>query len=322
MPTVPGARLLPALVLSLTLVDAPVASAHFVLQSPPSWRVLDAIGGPQKTGPCGDEAGGAETGIVTTYAPGETITITLDEVIHHPGHYRVALAVNDRSELPADPVVTPELGDPCGSAAIAEMPVFPVLADGVLVHTSPFSDPQSIQVTLPSDVTCAKCTLQVLEFMSSHGQPCFYYHCADIAIREGGSEVCTGDGECDDGNACTADACTPAGGCIAHVLTLADVDADFLGTLEPPSCERVPRAVRALFRKAGMLVTHASRHSAKAQRSLARALERLRRAGTRASKATGRSVSSECGTALGNALEQARARVECLLGGRATDQDF
>jgi hypothetical protein len=339
----PGKRLLPACALSLSLVTPSLVSAHFVLQSPASWRVQDALGYPQKTGPCGNEGGGAETGVVTTYAPGETITITLDEVIYHPGHYRVALAVNDRDELPADPPVTPEVGDPCGSVPIAETPVFPVLADGALVHTAPFSEPRTIQVTLPSDVTCTTCTLQVLEFMSSHGQPCFYYHCADIAIQEGGGEACTGDGECadgdactldrcdpetnrcqnvdtsstcDDGNACTADACAAAEGCVANALTLDDVSTDFLGTLAVSPCatEQVPRAVGTLFRKAETLATRASQNRAKAERSLKRALKRLRRAESRATKASGRSVSRECGAALGTALAQARARIECLLG--------
>jgi len=70
----------------------------------------------------------------------------------------------------------------CGSAAIMNPPVFPVLADGMLVHTSAFGEPQTFEVTLPDDVECESCTLQVLEFMSDHGAPCFYHHCATISI--------------------------------------------------------------------------------------------------------------------------------------------
>ena len=80
--------------------------------------------------------------------------------------------------------------DPCGSTVIQNPPVFPVLADGMLLHTSPISGSQSFTVTLPTDVTCANCTLQVEEFMSNHGlnNPggCFYHHCADISIQPGG----------------------------------------------------------------------------------------------------------------------------------------
>ena len=77
--------------------------------------------------------------------------------------------------------------------------MFPVLADGVFVHTTAFSAPQTTTVTLPTTLTCTKCTLQVIEFMSDHplNVPggCFYHHCADISIgvapQDGGT---TGDG--------------------------------------------------------------------------------------------------------------------------------
>jgi MYXO-CTERM domain-containing protein len=122
---------------------------------------------------------------VTAFARGATITVTIDEKIFHPGHYRIALAVGDRSELPAEPVVTPA-STPCGSVDVQDPPVFPVLADGIFEHTDAFSAPQTFQVTLPADVTCTKCTLQVIEFMSDHplNDPggCFYHHCADISI--------------------------------------------------------------------------------------------------------------------------------------------
>jgi MYXO-CTERM domain-containing protein len=66
-------------------------------------------------------------------------------------------------------------------------PVFPVLADGVFEHTAPFSGPQSIDITLPNDVTCTNCTLQIIQFMSNHAlnNPggCYYHHCATIAIQ-------------------------------------------------------------------------------------------------------------------------------------------
>jgi MYXO-CTERM domain-containing protein len=146
----------------------------------------DSFGLPEKLGPCGDEGGGTPTGTVTAFQSGQTITVTINEVIFHPGHYRIALAVNDRSELPAEPPVTAG-STPCGSVPVQNPPVFPVLADGVFEHSAPFSGPQSIQITLPGNVTCTKCTLQIIEFMSDHGlnNPggCFYHHCADLSIQ-------------------------------------------------------------------------------------------------------------------------------------------
>jgi MYXO-CTERM domain-containing protein len=147
----------------------------------------DSVGLPEKLGPCGDEGGGTPTGIVTAFQSGQTITVTVSEAIFHPGHYRIALAA-DPSQLPPEPTVT--VGStPCGTASIESPAVFPVLADDVFDHTAPFSSPQSVQITLPAGMTCTKCTLQVIEFMSDHPLNipggCFYHHCADISIQSG-----------------------------------------------------------------------------------------------------------------------------------------
>ena len=180
--SLPARLVVGALPLAALLVS-PAAGAHFRLETPASWNSQDASGSPQKAPPCGDD-GGTPTGVVTAFQSGQTITI--NETIFHPGHYRVALAVNDRSELPAEPIVTPDQSSPCGSVPIDAQPAFPVLADGMLLHTQPFSGPQTFEVTLPADVTCEHCTLQIIEFMSNHGlnNPggCFYHHCADLSI--------------------------------------------------------------------------------------------------------------------------------------------
>jgi MYXO-CTERM domain-containing protein len=169
-----------------------LARAHFHLDAPPSWANQNTTGDPQKSGPCGETnmpnmTQAVATNVVTPFQPGQTITVTIKETVPHPGHYRVALAP-DRSMLPADPPVT--AGDTaCGSTVIDATPDFPVLVDGALVHTSALSGAQNIQVTLPTNITCTKCTLQVIEFMSDHGlnNPggCFYHHCADISILPG-----------------------------------------------------------------------------------------------------------------------------------------
>jgi MYXO-CTERM domain-containing protein len=160
------------------------AEAHFALVTPAAATMQDDLGSPQKTAPCGPNGAGTPTGAVTTYQAGETITVTIDERICHPGHYRVALAVNDPNELPAAPPVTPSQNDECASTVIQDPPTFPVIADGMFEHACPFTGEQSFDVTLPSDVTCDNCTLQVIQYMSNHNAPCFYYHCANIAIEE------------------------------------------------------------------------------------------------------------------------------------------
>ncbi len=172
------------LLLALSLVSH-LALAHFTLESPPAALNQGLLGDPQKVPPCGEEAGSVATNAVTTFQSGQTITIKINEKIFHPGHYRVSLGLTGPQDLPAEPPVTAGT-TACGSTVIDPAPAFPVLADGELLHTSAFSGSQSFQVTLPSNVTCTNCTLQVLEFMSNHGlnNPggCYYHHCATINV--------------------------------------------------------------------------------------------------------------------------------------------
>jgi cytochrome c553 len=106
---------------------------------------------------------------------------------------------------------------------VQDPPVYPVLADGMLPHTDPLGGPQSFQVTLPRDVTCAGCTLQVLEFMQADvggSGSCFYHHCANLSIgaapppTDGGvtpaTDGGTGDGGGNDGGGGCACAAAPA----------------------------------------------------------------------------------------------------------------
>jgi MYXO-CTERM domain-containing protein len=178
-------------------IGAPApASAHFVLQTPAATMAQDGLGSPQKMAPCGDDGTGTPSGMVTAYQAGQTITITVDEKIFHPGHYRISIGKNGPADIPVEPIVTPGANTPCGTAPVDKNPVFPVLADGVFDHSAPFNGPQTITVTLPPDVTCDHCTLQVLEFMSNHplNNPggCYYHHCADISISSSSASTTSG----------------------------------------------------------------------------------------------------------------------------------
>ncbi len=169
-----------AALLGATLVPA-VAHAHFFLDSPENWTEQDAQGDPQKTGPCGSEGNPMGNGVVTPYMAGETIMVQFHETVAHPGHFRVALGVDGEASLPATPTTTAM----CGSAVIQDPPVFPILADGEFVHTAKLNGVQTIEVTLPSDVSCTNCVLQVIQFMSGGNMGCFYHHCANISITGG-----------------------------------------------------------------------------------------------------------------------------------------
>src|SRR5580698_1368979 len=115
---------------------APFAWAHFRLLEPQSWIVENNLGDPQKLGPCGGVTGnaGMPTNMVNKATGGQKLHIKLQETVFHPGHYRVALAVNSRAELPPDPAATSrdsDKGPMSVSATIQNPPRMPVLADGL-----------------------------------------------------------------------------------------------------------------------------------------------------------------------------------------------
>jgi len=167
-----------------------VADAHFVLVEPSATLVQNERGDPQKLGPCGGTSAdaGTPTNVVGKVQGGQKLHLKVMETIYHPGHYRVALAVNSVSELPADPdAATQDTGRGVRSvsAPIQSSVMPPVLADGLFVHTSKSADPFEADVSLPN-ISCPKCILQVVEFMAEHGVNAdggfYYHHCANLAI--------------------------------------------------------------------------------------------------------------------------------------------
>jgi hypothetical protein len=173
----------------VTIVPA-VAHAHFKLLEPTSWLIESDRGDPQKAGPCGgtNTDYGKPSYVISKAIGGSKLHIKVQETIYHPGHYRVALAVNSSTELPADPEATTEnteKGPRSISAKIMNPVQAPVLADGLFVHTAATTTPWETDVTLPN-ITCKRCTLQVAQFMAEHGvnNPGMftYHHCAELSI--------------------------------------------------------------------------------------------------------------------------------------------
>ena len=198
-------RLLPVLfALAAALVMVQVGThAHFQLLEPPPWIELNDLGNPQKIGPCGGNTNRDNdailSGIVTEVTGGSELHLKIQETIFHSGHYRVALSVNSRNELPADPLTFEKYTDRgiySVWGAIQSPPQIPVLADGLFRHypgegqgpsfrpETPM-DPWEADIPIPN-VNCEKCTLQVIQFMADHGynQPggYSYHHCADLKI--------------------------------------------------------------------------------------------------------------------------------------------
>jgi hypothetical protein len=183
-------------------------SAHFKLLEPASWITEDMRGDPQKLGPCGGDLKGQNdslvTNAVTKATGGSKLHLKVQETIFHSGHYRVSLA-KSRNELPPDPMTFEKYTDRgvySVWAAIQSPPQMPVIADGLFQHYPKAGEPSSAlpktpmapwetDVELPN-ITCAKCTLQVVQFMADHGynQPggYSYHHCAEVQITADSSK--------------------------------------------------------------------------------------------------------------------------------------
>src|SRR2546428_7360487 len=121
-------------------IAAQSTSAHFRLLEPASWLIESDRGDPQKSGPCGgaNTDWGKPSYFISKAVGGQKRHIKVQETGYHPGHYRVALAVNSPTELPPDPQVTTrdsERGPWSVSAVNHNPPQIPGLADGLFVHT-------------------------------------------------------------------------------------------------------------------------------------------------------------------------------------------
>ena len=169
-----------------------LAAAHFKLIEPASWLLENERGDPQKAGPCGVDPKGTSTpsDAMSKAVGGSKLHLKVLETVYHPGHYRVALAINSRNELPGDPQTQEKYTDKgiySVWATIQSPPQLPVIADGLFPHYTRPASPQTYEtdIQLPN-ITCKKCTLQVIQFMAEHGYNIpggySYHHCAEIQI--------------------------------------------------------------------------------------------------------------------------------------------
>jgi len=154
-------RLLALVAIGLLAYLAP-AHAHIAMTSPAP-RTSE-----QKTGPCG-AAGSTRGTNVTTFRPGETITVEWDETVDHPGHYRLAFDDNGNDSF-RDPS-RPDDNFP------------QTLVDQITDRTG--GGHYSQQVTLPN-MSCTNCTLQLIQIMTTTvPYNSFYFQCADLVLGDG-----------------------------------------------------------------------------------------------------------------------------------------
>lgn len=156
------------LALVLAVVLAPATAAAHIHLTAPTTRTTS-----QKVGPCG-ATGSVRGANVTVLEPGSMLTVTWDETINHPGHYRISfdpdgqdftvpLSFTDTTQT--ENVLVDSIADRAGGA-----------------YT---------QVVQLPNMACENCTLQLIQMMTD--KPPYgdgndiYFQCADIALRPGGA---------------------------------------------------------------------------------------------------------------------------------------
>jgi uncharacterized protein (TIGR03382 family) len=179
-----------AVPVSLLLV-AGTAHAHIEMTNPIPRSTA------QKTGPCG-AAGSTRSANVTTFAPGETITVEWTETVDHPGHFRIAF-----DDDGSDAFLNPNNPDDNFPSTLIDQ-----IADKA-------GGRYTQQVTLPS-TPCTNCTLQLVQVMTTAiPYNSFYFQCADLVIAVGGgsgSGSGSGSGDPDGGIDELEGGCSTGGG--------------------------------------------------------------------------------------------------------------
>jgi len=189
----------PAAVVSSMLLLPSSALAHIDLIEPNARAHGTAASGDmmidtntnQKTGPCGQVTNMRTTDRVTTYAPGQMITVRVREETPHESYIRVSIDLDGDDGFPTRPTTTAETQE-VAQAAEEMLDTEGTLLAVVREMNGTPNFVHEITVTLP-DETCDNCTLQVIQFMYGASNP-YYYQCADIVIAEGGAGGETGMG--------------------------------------------------------------------------------------------------------------------------------
>jgi hypothetical protein len=144
---------------AFSLLLPSLAAGHARLLTPPPRSPSSSLKVPE----CGNVA---RTASSTKLTQGQTLTVSWEETVDHPGCFIVDVS-------------------PAGDSNWRTIQIFPDDATGALPH--PFSK----QVTLPADLVCDQCTLRLRQIMKA-GTPCppaavnptvdVYYSCADVTI--------------------------------------------------------------------------------------------------------------------------------------------
>ena len=158
------------------------AAAHIHLTAPQART--DSLTGDQKDQHCGVANQVRNAARVTTFKPGETITVTWMETVQHPGYFRIAFQPNGSVfNIPAA-----GNGPPAGFPSVDQTGMTDA-ATGTIILKDRIPDGMlSAQVTLPN-MECNNCTLQFIQVMTDKApyttdalSDDIYFNCADITL--------------------------------------------------------------------------------------------------------------------------------------------
>ncbi len=110
-----------------------------------------------KTGPCGGFSRSTDPTIVQA---GQTITVSWEETVNHPGKFLFALSMGNDAGFQSNPLGT----------------MIDTQNDGQTLHS------YNMALTMPN-VACDTCTIQLIQSMEENpNAPTYYYSCADVKI--------------------------------------------------------------------------------------------------------------------------------------------
>jgi hypothetical protein len=165
------------------------AHAHIVMKG-----ALLSRGGDQKMFPCDGKRG---DGPVYTFAPGTTVTLSIDEQIPHPSYFRIAFDNDGDDDFVEPKSIKPieasrqcpyDANDKCGAADYCNVEKpdgAGVLWDNLNPHVASAAKSLTWNVKLP-DIECDNCTIQVIQVMEDtvHGAYCPSDSCKDTSLED------------------------------------------------------------------------------------------------------------------------------------------
>lgn len=159
-----------------------VADAHIHLTSPKS-RIDTEAGIDQKDEPCGVTGQVRQPDRVTTFKPGQKITVTWKETVDHTSHFRIAFQPNgDKFGIPPAKVGGgfPDVNQTGTTDATGAL----ILKDMIDDNNTSTTATLSHEVTLPN-IECNNCTLQFIQVMTDnppYTTDDIYFNCADLIL--------------------------------------------------------------------------------------------------------------------------------------------